>query len=84
MGQSVVEPIVNQKGNGYQVLKAKRGDVGAPLPPPPLGCCPQCGFRGEPFCFLRSFASVLAPMPFNKVAGSSVQGLSPGKLLALL
>ena len=24
-----------------------------PLPPPPLGCCPKCGFSGEPSCFLR-------------------------------
>jgi len=22
------------------------------LPPPPLGCCPKCGFSGEPSCFL--------------------------------
>ena len=51
MGQSSLEPNVNRKGNNYQSLKAKRGDVGASPPPPPLGCCPQCGFKGEPACF---------------------------------
>jgi len=79
VGQSSVEPNVNPKGNGYQLLKAKRGDVGAPPPPPPLGCCPHCGFRCEPACFLRSFASALSPVPFNKNAGSSAQGISPDK-----
>ena len=25
-----------------------------PPPPQPLGCCPKCGFSGEPSCFLRT------------------------------
>ena len=35
MGQSSVERNLNKKGNGHQLLKAKRGDVGALPPPPP-------------------------------------------------
>jgi len=31
-----------------------------PPPPPPPGCCPRCGFSGEPASFLRSFARVIA------------------------
>jgi len=73
---SAIEDIVGQsslerKGNSYQSLKAKRGDVGAPLPPPPLGCCPQCGFRVKPACFLRFFVGALSSSPLIKGAGSS-------------
>jgi len=28
--------------------------VSALPPPPPLGCCPKCGFSGELMCFLRT------------------------------
>jgi len=52
VGQSSLEPDVYRKGNSYQSLKAKSGYVGALPPPPPSGCCPQRGFRGEPACFL--------------------------------
>ena len=80
MGQFSMEPNLNKKGNGHQLLMAKRGDVGVPPPPPPpLGCCPQCGFRGEPACFLRSYASALSLVPVNKDAGLSTQGMSVDK-----
>ena len=34
-----------------------------PPPPPPPGCCPRCGFSGEPASFLRSFARVISEGP---------------------
>ena len=29
-------------------------------PPPPMGCCPRCGFAGEPACFLRTFGQAVS------------------------
>jgi len=29
-------------------------------PPPPMGCCPKCGFAGEPAYFLRSFGQAIS------------------------
>ncbi|KAJ8445789.1 hypothetical protein Cgig2_027870 [Carnegiea gigantea] len=38
-----------------------------PPPPPPPGCCPKCGFIGEPECCLRSIPHIVATKSSRKV-----------------
>ena len=48
-----------------------------PPPPPPPGCCPRCGFFGEPASFLRSFARVTSKeTPFDVEDVPIVHGTS--------
>ena len=79
MGQPSFEPVLHRKRNSTLAVKPRRVAAGAPLPPPPLGCCPQCGFTGEPACFLRSFAGVLSSPPSTNVLGLSSQEFFPGE-----
>ena len=58
LDQSSLEPDLHRKRNSDQAMKSRRDVVGALLPPPSLGCCPQCSFAREPARFLRSFAGV--------------------------
>ena len=69
MGQSPVEPLLQLKGCNLQALKSKSFRVD-PTPPPP-GCCPQCGFIGEPASFLHSNGGVLSSPPLTTNLGLS-------------
>ena len=71
MGQPSGEPVLLRKGNSAHTLLPGRAPTGAPLPPPPLGGCPQCGFTGEPACFLRSYAGAVSSSTSTEVLGSS-------------
>ena len=84
MGQPSFDPVLLRKGNSAQAFLPRRAPTGAPLPPPPLGCCPQCGFTGEPACFLRSFAGALSSSPSTKVLGSSIQEFSVGEPISAI
>ena len=84
MGQSSLEPVLHRKGNSTQAFKPRRVAASAPPPPPPLGCCPQCGFAGEPACFLHYFAGVLSSPPSTKVLGLSSQEFSPGEPISFI
>jgi len=60
-------------------------------PPPPMGCCPRCGFAGEPACFLRTFGQAVsteslrptlveAEGPCSSMAVQTYRGRGEGRL----
>ena len=52
-----------------------------PLPPPPsLGCCPKCGFLGEPSCFLQTSLQASSKESW-RYAGGAVKQPSSSKEL---
>ena len=59
-----MKEIIYPHNKGPGALSAKSSAQGplsvSVVPPPPLlGCCPKCGFAGEPTCFLRSFSQAV-------------------------
>ena len=57
VGRSPLDPLVQPRTSPSQPSSSL---VDAVIPPPPPGCCPKCGFKGEPTTFLRSYADTVS------------------------
>ena len=62
MGQAPLEPALQQKGS---ILHSEPKSYGVGPPPPSQrpGCCPKCGFVGEPTNSFRCYAELVSPPP---------------------
>jgi len=81
--------IVNPQKTGYGILGAKAVaqrslPLGAVPPPPPMGCCPKCGYAGEPATFLRTFGQVVSSEALRPtLAEDEVVAADPSSSLAM-
>jgi len=60
VGLCPLDPLVQPRTSPSQP-SSSLVDVIIPPPPPPLpGCCPKCGFKGDPATFLRPYADMVS------------------------
>ena len=74
VGLAPLDPLVQLRTSPSQPSSSL---VDAAIPPPLPGCCPKCGFKGDPAIFLRSYTDTVSSSVVRRGKKVSDSGIRP-------